>query len=120
MRESPFVALVEGLSGKGRAVRIFDPNVNLASLFGANRDYLMGVLPHIAELLVPKISDAMDWADTIVVTSPDPVYTAAIAKVNKDKVVLDFAEFHLPQAWPGADDEANEISTFALEAGAAV
>ena len=31
VRESPFVDLVEGLSGKGRAVRIFDPNVNLAS-----------------------------------------------------------------------------------------
>ena len=41
VRESPFVDLVEGLSGKGRAVRIFDPNVNLAHLFGANRDYLM-------------------------------------------------------------------------------
>ena len=93
VRESPFVDLVEGLSGKGRAVRIFDPNVNLASLFGANRDYLMRVLPHIAELLVPEIGDATDWADTIVVTSPDPVYRAAIANLGDDKIVLDFASF---------------------------
>ena len=94
LRESPFVDLVEGLSGKGRAVRIFDPNVNLASLFGANRDYLMHALPHIAQLLVPKITDAIGWADTIVVTAADPVYKAAIAKLGSDKVVLDFAQFH--------------------------
>jgi GDP-mannose 6-dehydrogenase len=108
VRESPFVALVEGLSGKGRAVRIFDPNVNPASLFGANRDYLMGVLPHIAGLLVPKITDATDWADTIVVTSCDPVYSAATAKLGSDKVVLDFAQFHQPNAGFGADESADE------------
>ena len=115
VRESPFVDLVEGLSGKGRAVRIFDPNVNLASLFGANRDYLMRVLPHIAELLVPEISDATNWADSIVVTSPDPVYRAAIANLGDDKIVLDFAEFHRPHAWPAADERADQLSTFAVE-----
>src|SRR4029079_4080526 len=66
VRESPYVSLVEGLSGKGRAVRIFDPNVNLAHLFGANRDYLMRTLPHIAELLVPTILDAPACDDTAV------------------------------------------------------
>jgi GDP-mannose 6-dehydrogenase len=55
VRESPFVDLVERLSGKGRAV-------NLAHLSGANRDHLLLALPHIAELLVPKITDATDWA----------------------------------------------------------
>ena len=115
VRESPFVSLVEGLSGKGRAVRIFDANVNLASLFGANRDYLMRVLPHIAELLVPEITDAIDWAHTIVVTSPDPVYAAAIGKLGQDKVVLDFADFHQPRSWPDKEG-VGEISTFAFEA----
>jgi GDP-mannose 6-dehydrogenase len=116
VRESPFVNLVEGLSGKGRAVRIFDPNVNLASLFGANRDYLMRVLPHIAELLVPEISDATEWADTIVVTSPNPVYSAAITNLGDDKIVLDFAEFHRPRAGNAADERADQLSTFAVEA----
>ena len=63
-------------------------------LSGPTEDYLMRVLPHIAELLVPKISDAIDWADTIVVTSADPVYEAAIDKLGSDKVVLDFAQFY--------------------------
>ena len=68
----------------------------------------MRVLPHIAELLVPKITDATDWADTIVVTSPDPVYLAATAKLGPDKIVLDFAEFHRPNAGSGADESADE------------
>jgi len=97
MRESPFVELVERVSGKGREVRIFDANVNLASLIGGNRDYLMGVLPHVAEMIVPKISDVTAWADTVVLTSADSRYTAEIATLGRDKVVLDFAKFHQPE-----------------------
>ena len=75
----------------------------------------MRVLPHIAELLVPKISDAIDWADTIVVTSPDPIYAAEIAKLGSDKVVLDFAEFHQPRPSTSGDDDARQLSKLAME-----
>ena len=95
LRESPFVELVERLIGKGCEVRIFDPNVDLARLVGANKDYLMSVLPHIAELIVPNISDATGWAETIVVTTPDPVYQAGLAKIRPDQIVLDFAHLKL-------------------------
>ena len=115
VRESPFVDLVEGLSGKGRTVRIFDPNVNLTHLSGANRDYLMRVLPHIAKLLVSEISVATDWADTIVVTSPDPIYAAEIAKLGSHKVVLDLAKFHQPRPSTSGDDDARQLSKLAME-----
>ena len=49
VRESPFVEMVERLLGKGRAIRIFDPNVQLARIIGANSEYLLQHLPHIAE-----------------------------------------------------------------------
>jgi GDP-mannose 6-dehydrogenase len=114
VRESPYVSLVEGLSGKGRAVRIFDPNVNLAHLFGANRDYLMRTLPHIAELLVPTIREATDWADTVVVTSPDPVYAAEVARLGEDKVVLDFAAFHRTHEEQVAGESEVQLPALAL------
>jgi GDP-mannose 6-dehydrogenase len=95
MRESPFVELVERLIGKGCEVRIFDPNVELARLVGANKDYLMSVLPHIAELIVPTISDATGWAETIVVTTVDPVYQAGLANIRPEQIVLDFAHLKL-------------------------
>jgi hypothetical protein len=96
VRESPFVDLVERLMGKGCEIRIFDPNVHLAHMVGANKDYLTRVVPHIAELIVPKISDAIVWAETIVVTSADPVYVAGLAKLRPEQVVLDFAHLKTP------------------------
>jgi GDP-mannose 6-dehydrogenase len=95
MRESPFVELVERLIGKGCEVRIFDPNVELARLVGANKDYLMNVLPHIAELIVPNIADATGWAETIVITTPDPLYRAGLANIHPEQIVLDFAHLKL-------------------------
>jgi GDP-mannose 6-dehydrogenase len=91
VRESPFVDLVERLIGKGYMVRIFDPNVQLSQLLGANKEYIMRVLPHIADLMVPTIADALSWAQTIVVTGNDPVYVEALSGVRPDQIVLDFA-----------------------------
>jgi GDP-mannose 6-dehydrogenase len=94
VRESSFVELVERLIGKGREVRIFDPNVKVAQLIGANRSYLMQVIPHIANLMVSDIVDAVSWAETIVTTVTDPVYEAGIADIRPDQTVLDFARFN--------------------------
>ena len=49
LRESPMVELVERLLGKGHDIRIFDRNVNLGRLVGANRAYIYQQLPHIAK-----------------------------------------------------------------------
>jgi len=95
VRESPFVELVERLVGKGFQVRIFDPNVELARLVGANKDYLMSNLPHIAELIVPNISEATEWAETIVITTADPIYQAGLTNLQPEQIVLDFANLKL-------------------------
>jgi GDP-mannose 6-dehydrogenase len=91
VRESPSIEMVRCLIDKGCAVRIFDANVQLASLVGTNREYLLQVLPHIAELMVAEAADAVGWAEAIVVTMTDPVYVKAIAAARSDQIVLDFA-----------------------------
>jgi GDP-mannose 6-dehydrogenase len=92
VRESPFVEMVERLLGKGRAIRIFDPNVQLARIIGANSEYLLQHLPHIADLMVAEVTDAVGWAETIVVTTTDPTYARAITAARSDQIVLDFAD----------------------------
>jgi GDP-mannose 6-dehydrogenase len=91
VRESPFVEMVERLISEGCSIRIFDPNVQLARLVGVNKEYLMRVLPQIAELMVADVADAVGWAETIVVTTTDPVYAKAIAAARFDQIVLDLA-----------------------------
>jgi GDP-mannose 6-dehydrogenase len=62
-------------------------------LIGANRSYLMQVIPHIANLMVADIAEAVSWAETIVTTVPDPVYETGVASVRPDQTVLNFARF---------------------------
>jgi GDP-mannose 6-dehydrogenase len=96
VRESPYVDLVERLVGKGHEVRIFDPNVRLGHLVGANREFLMNALPHIASLLVETIEQATEWAEAVVVTAGDPIYASAVTNLRDNQIVLDFAR--LPDA----------------------
>ena len=50
LRESPVVTLLEGLIGKGRALRVFDPHIRLDDLHGANRAFVLHAIPHIGRL----------------------------------------------------------------------
>jgi GDP-mannose 6-dehydrogenase len=72
LRESPVVALVEHLIGKGRNLRIHDPHISLESIYGSNRNFLLNAIPHISSLLEPRLDSLLTWADHLVVTQkPD-------------------------------------------------
>jgi GDP-mannose 6-dehydrogenase len=71
LRESPLVALAEHLIGKGLNLLIYDPDVHLSSLLGANRRFIEQQLPHIGSLLRPDISDVIRHAEMVVVGMQD-------------------------------------------------
>ena len=54
LRESPVVTLAEQLIGKGYELAVYDRNVRLASLTGANREYILNQIPHIGRLMVDR------------------------------------------------------------------
>ena len=68
LRESPVVALVEHLIGKGRNLRIYDPHISLDSIYGSNRNFLLNAIPHISGLLEPRLENLLAWADHLVIT----------------------------------------------------
>jgi GDP-mannose 6-dehydrogenase len=95
MRESPYVILAERLLGKGCSLRIFDHNVRLSMLVGANLDYVRSVIPHIANLLVSSAAEAVAEAEIVLLTAKLPEYTAAAAQLRDGQILLDFA--HVPE-----------------------
>ncbi|MFC6773205.1 nucleotide sugar dehydrogenase [Methylobacterium gregans] len=91
LRESPYLDMIERLLGKGCQIKVFDRNVELAKLTGANRSYLYGVIPHVAELMVDNLEEALAGTDSVVVTANAPEYRDAVDRIRPGQRVLDFA-----------------------------
>jgi GDP-mannose 6-dehydrogenase len=91
LRESPMVELVERLLGKGYDVLIFDENVRLANLTGANRDYILNHIPHIAPLLTEDPGRVMEHGRVIVVGTKTPTSQALVGQVKDGQILVDLA-----------------------------
>ena len=68
LRESPGVALIERLIGKGCDVKIYDPHIQLDAIYGSNQAFLLSSLPHIGRSMEKSLQGILSWADLIVVT----------------------------------------------------
>ncbi len=89
LRESPVVELIERLIGKGADLRLYDKNVSLAALTGANRDYILNHIPHISRLMVDNVKAAVDHADLIIIGNKSPEFVDWIDKIPADKHIID-------------------------------
>jgi GDP-mannose 6-dehydrogenase len=89
LRESPVVELVERLLGKGHDIRIFDRNVNLSRLVGANRAYVFEHLPHIASLLVDDVDEVVNQDGPIVIGNNDTYFSDVVGRLNDSRRVID-------------------------------
>jgi GDP-mannose 6-dehydrogenase len=89
LRESPIVILAEALLGKGYQLCIYDRNVSLARLVGANRDYINTQIPHLSSLLCESIEDVLEKSDLIVVGNGAPEFADALTRTRPDHIILD-------------------------------
>jgi GDP-mannose 6-dehydrogenase len=89
LRESPLVEVIERLLGKGYDLRLYDRNVKLASLVGANRDYILNRIPHISRLMVESINDVLSFADTIVIGNGDNEFRDVPKHIRERQVIVD-------------------------------
>jgi len=89
LRESPIVEVAERLIGKGHDVRLFDKNVSLAKLVGANKDYILHHIPHLAALMVESVQDLLDHAEVIIVGNGDPDFAKIVSTRTSNQHVVD-------------------------------
>ncbi len=102
LRESPLVELVERLIGKGMNLRIYDPEVRVSQLIGANKRYIEEVVPHIGSLMCESVEEAMQGAKTVVVGLQGRDITAAIYENSKaDQFFLDLVGLAQPENLKG-------------------
>src|SRR5215831_7684976 len=67
LRESPMVSLIETLIGKGYQLSIYDRDVSLARLFGANKEYIEREIPHISQLMCSTIDEVLESSEVIII-----------------------------------------------------
>ncbi len=88
LRLSPYVELAERLIGKGHALMIYDENVRISKLIGANKSFVDEHLPHLSELITDDLSTALDYAD-VVLLNHRSVDLSPFADVLAGKQVID-------------------------------
>jgi GDP-mannose 6-dehydrogenase len=89
LRESPIVILAEALLGKGYSLCIYDRNVSLARIVGANKDYINTQIPHLSSLLTESIDEVLEKSDVVVVGNTSPEFSEALKRTRPDQIILD-------------------------------
>jgi GDP-mannose 6-dehydrogenase len=90
LRESPMIEIIERLTGKGYEVRIYDKNVQVARLVGANRDFILNRIPHISRLMVDNIDAVLQHAETIVIGNKSAEFESVPQKLGTGQCLVDF------------------------------
>jgi len=89
LRESPIVILAEALLGKGLSLCIYDKNVSLARLVGANKEYIETQIPHLSSLLCNTIDDVIEKSEVVVIGNQSPEFADAVTRCRRDQIVID-------------------------------
>jgi len=89
LRESPMVSLIESLIGKGLQLMIYDRDVSLARLFGANKEYIEHQIPHISQLMTTSREEVMKFAEVLVIGNKADEFKEIEDKRRSDQIVID-------------------------------
>ena len=90
LRESPLVLLAEHFIGKGLTLHVYDPEVHLSRLLGANRRFIEQHVPHLGSLMRSDIEGVIAESDLLVVGLSDAnIFKALEQNVRADQIVLD-------------------------------
>jgi GDP-mannose 6-dehydrogenase len=103
LRESPVVTLAEQLIGKGYELAVYDRNVRLASLMGANREYILNHIPHIGRLMVDRAEQLLEHAEVVVVASAERELRALLEKLPAEKSIIDLVGIRSAGEGAGAE-----------------
>jgi GDP-mannose 6-dehydrogenase len=89
LRESPMVTLIETLIGKGLQLAIYDRDVSLARLVGANKEYIEREIPHISKLMRDSIEGVLEDSDIIIIGNQAKEFRSVADALREDQQLID-------------------------------
>jgi GDP-mannose 6-dehydrogenase len=89
LRESPMVTLIETLIGKGFELTIYDRDVSLARLVGANKEYIEREIPHISKLMRDTIDGVLSDSDIVIIGNQAEEFRGVAERLRKDQQLVD-------------------------------
>jgi len=90
LRESPLVMVAKRLIGEGCEIRIFDPEVHLSRLMGANRHFIETNIPHIGSLLCDDIANMIDPSEVLLIGLRQPALDVVLQeRVRPEQHLID-------------------------------
>src|ERR1700752_88750 len=99
LRESPMVILIETLIGKGIQLYIYDRDVSLARLVGANKDYIEKQIPHISQLMRTSIDEIVELADVLVIGNRSEEFEQLKSKRRDSQLIIDLVRIFNDQSY---------------------
>lgn len=91
LRESPMVELTETLLGKGYKISIYDKNVSLAKIFGANKQYIEKEIPHISSLISSSMEEVLSNSEVLVIGNNSKEFKKIPELMREDQIMIDLA-----------------------------
>lgn len=88
LRNSPAVAVIEALSGKGCDICIYDNNINISLLTGTNKEFINSRIPHLSSLMVSDIQKLIDTCDVIIINTKENEFIPYLME-TEDKIIID-------------------------------
>jgi GDP-mannose 6-dehydrogenase len=89
LRESPLVTLIETLIGKGYQLSIYDRDVSLARLVGANKEYIEREIPHISQLIQANITRVIEEAEVLLIGNKSEEFREIAGQIRSNQTIID-------------------------------
>ena len=100
LRESPQLAIIERLLGKGYEVGVYDRNVAMSRLHGANRDFLLKRIPHVMDLIVVDFDALLEKSEIVVIGNQDPDFAEIPERIREGQILIDLTKTFVPAPGP--------------------
>lgn len=93
LRESPIIDIIERLIGKGYQVIVYDKNVQISKLIGANRNYILKKIPYISQFITDNSDEFINKSDAIVIVNSDNGFSTILDRVPAEIAIYDLVNF---------------------------